>query len=241
MNEIEIHNITFSYDNETIFSNLSLSVTKGSIVSLIGNSGCGKSTLLNLITGILKPMCGKIIINSDFSYLMQEPVLLSYKTALENALFPCELKGKKNKNTVSLAKDLLKTFKIEENSLLKFPHELSGGMKQRIGIIQALLTNTPLLLFDEPFNAIDVNTIYTIGEYIWKYIKKEGKTLIFITHDFEQAINLSDNIIILNNVHSSQEIRFPTSFCKLPPNQRKNAIDHNKIWFEIISAMNHEV
>lgn len=241
MNEIEINNIAFSYNNENIFSNFSLSVTKGSIVSLIGNSGCGKSTLLNLITGILKPTCCKIIVNSDFFYLMQEPILLSYKTAIENALLPCELKGIINKNTISKAKDLLRTFKIEDNSLLKFPHELSGGMKQRIGIIQALLTNAPLLLFDEPFNAIDVNTINTIGVYIWENLKKEGKTLVYITHDFEQAICLSDNIIILNNVHSSQEIRFPTSFCELPPNQRKNAIDHNKIWFEIISAMNHEI
>ena len=141
---IELQNVGFAYNNKhTVFSNLNLYIDRGDIVSIVGNSGCGKTTLLNLIAGVLLPSKGEIKkSDKNIAYLMQDVTLLPYRTAWENTFLACELRGIPVDNIQKqAAKEILDLFNIETEALNKFPKELSGGMKQRIGLLQTLLTD----------------------------------------------------------------------------------------------------
>ena len=144
---IELQNVGFAYNNKhTVFSNLNLYIDRGDIVSIVGNSGCGKTTLLNLIAGVLLPSKGEIKkSDKNIAYLMQDVTLLPYRTAWENTFLACELRGIPVDNIQKqAAKEILDLFNIETEALNKFPKELSGGMKQRIGLLQTLLTDASL-------------------------------------------------------------------------------------------------
>ena len=127
---------------------------------------------------------------------------MPYRTAWENTFLACELRGIPVDNIQKqAAKEILDLFNIETEALNKFPKELSGGMKQRIGLLQTLLTDASLFLLDEPFNAIDINALNSIKLYIWEYLIKSNKTMIFITHNIDQALLLSDRILIMQTSH----------------------------------------
>ena len=237
---IKIENISFQYDNSKIvINNLSYSINKGSSIAIVGNSGCGKSTLLNLIAGIIKPDEGKIDINTtNVSYLMQEVTLLPYKTAFENVLLAFQLRNKAvDESTKQKATELLKLFQIDEDSFGKYPHELSGGMKQRIGLVQTLITDSELLLLDEPFNAIDVNALEKIESYLWNDIRNVKRTMVMITHNIEQALLLSDKIVILGNEYAVHQVIPTDEYIALPPSQRTVNGEFKKLFFDIVEKM----
>lgn len=236
---IHAKGISFKYDKQIILSSLSLDISKGEIVAFVGNSGCGKTTLMNIIAKTLKPDEGNITINTDsVAYLMQDVTLLSYKTTLENVLLAYLLRNQHvDESTTRKAKEILRLFQIEQNAFQKFPDELSGGMKQRIGLVQILLTDPELLLLDEPFNAIDVNALNTIEAYIWDYVKNEGRTMLFITHNIDQALLLSSKIVIMGNNHIIQEVHPSVDYISRSPSQRKNTEEFKNLFFEIIEKM----
>ena len=237
---IEIEFLFFNYNNSNdIFKNLSLIINDGSSMAIVGNSGCGKSTLLNLIAGILKPCKGQITKDTNnMSYLMQDVTLLPYKTAFENVLLAFQLRNKVvDENTKKKATELLKLFQIDEDSFGKYPSELSGGMKQRIGLVQTLITDPELLLLDEPFNAIDVNALETIESYIWDDIKKAKRTMVMITHNIEQALLLSDRVLILGKDYAVHEVIPSTEYITLPPSQRAANAEFKKLFFDIVEKM----
>ena len=237
---IYITEVFFRYNISTdVISNLSLHIPKESCTAIIGNSGCGKSTLLSLISGLLKPNEGEIMVNSEnLAYLMQDVTLLPYKTVMENTLLAYTLRKKYvDEETKRKAISILHLFQIEKDSFNKFPNELSGGMKQRIGLVQTLLTDPELLLLDEPFNAIDVNALETIEAYIWKCVKEGGRTMLFITHNIEQALLLSDRVVIMGNNHIVHEVNPSSYFIALPPSQRTNTPEYKTLFFEIIDKM----
>lgn len=237
---IEIKDLTFHYSNSSdIISSLSLDISENSCVAIIGESGCGKTTLLNLIAGIITPNKGFVRKKTDdISYLMQYVTLLPYKTALENALLAYELRNKcVDKNIEKKAKELLALFRMGEDSFLKFPGELSGGMKQRIGLVQTLLTSSDLVLLDEPFNAIDVNALETIENYIWRYTKEERRTMVFITHNIEQALLLSDWVVIMGNNQAIQYVIPDKEYVELPPSQRIKKQEYKSLFYEIMERM----
>lgn len=239
---IEIQNVDFSYNSEqSLFTDLSLNVNNGDIVSIVGNSGCGKTTLLNLIAGVLTPSKGHIRkSDSNIAYLMQDVTLLPYRTALENTFLACELRGISVNEKKNTATKLLSLFNIEMDALNKFPKELSGGMKQRIGLIQTLLTDASLFLLDEPFNAIDINALNRIKLYIWEYLVQNDKTMIFITHNIDQALQLSDRVLIMKNSTNLSEIKPTVNYCSLSPDKRIDTDEYKKTFFEIIEKLKHE-
>lgn len=242
---IDLKNVSFSYPNSRLLlQNVSFSIKEGEIVALVGHSGCGKTTILNLIAGILLPSSGTVSVKVDsMSYLMQDLTLLSYQTAFENCFLSCILKGQViDKDIESKALYLLRLFNFEKSDYDKYPTELSGGMKQRIGLIQALLADAPLILLDEPFNAIDYNTVQIIEDYIWNTSKNNNKknSLVFITHNFDQALSLCDRVFIVKNAAKLCELPFPQEFINLSPMERQNTETFSRLYYEAIRVLNYE-
>lgn len=187
----------------TALNNISFDVENGQFVSLLGPSGCGKSTLLKIISGLLSSSEGdvEIISKSDgkkppFGFVFQDSVLLPWRTALDNAMFPFEISGGKQKANEDHVKDLFKLAGLVgfEDS---YPRQLSGGMKQRVAIVRALSYNPPILLMDEPFGALDAITRDNLNNVLLEIWESTKKTVLFVTHSISEAVYLSDRIIVM--------------------------------------------
>jgi putative hydroxymethylpyrimidine transport system ATP-binding protein len=208
--------ITYAFENtEPILKQVTMEVKQGEFVSVIGASGSGKSTLFKLITGLLEPDQGKIEIGTHISknrlgmvgYMPQKDLLLPWRTVVENIVIPFEA-TKKNKHVkLPEIRKWLVRFGLEkyENS---YPHELSGGMRQRVAFLRTLMTGKDLLLLDEPFGALDSLTKRNMHNWLLGLWGELQKTILFITHDLEEAILLSDRIYLLHTDGKSlQEIK----------------------------------
>ncbi len=204
MDYIRLENISKSYNNIKIIDNISFSLQKGEIVSFLGKSGVGKTTLFNILAGFEKSDSGKVFLQDEditnkkknISYMTQKHLLLPYLNVLDNVCLSFKIKDINKKIAYEKAIPILKKFGLEKH-INKYPSELSGGMKQRVSFIRAYLKESDLMLFDEPFSALDSITKESIYEWFKEVIKYEQKTTIFITHDINEAIYLSDKIYIL--------------------------------------------
>jgi len=184
-----------------IFRNLNFKVGLGEFISIFGPSGCGKTTLLNLIAGLDNKFNGLITYNQKkayeekISYLFQSPRLFPWLTAQENIEFPI----KKEKNKRKISNKLLKEIGLKKfaNS---FPNKLSGGMQKRIGLARAFSTNPKILLLDEPFISLDNKITNQLRNLLTNLWKEKKPTIIFVSHDLDEAIQLSDRIIFLSNL-----------------------------------------
>jgi putative hydroxymethylpyrimidine transport system ATP-binding protein len=196
-----------------IFEDLSLQVKKGEFVSLIGASGSGKSTLFRLITGLLEPSQGEIGIAGDLApnrlgkvgYMPQKDLLLPWRTVIDNILLPLELSKENKAEKKAEAQEWLSRFGLAGFEKA-FPHELSGGMKQRVAFLRTIMTGKDLLLLDEPFGALDALTKRNMHSWLLGLWGELQKTVLFITHDLEEAILLSDRIYLLPGV-SRQKVK----------------------------------
>lgn len=209
---LQIKNLSYSYKNsDPILSNLSINIQKGEFVSLIGKSGCGKSTLFKLITGLLHPDSGEILINNKkatigtFGYMPQRDLLLPWRTVLENLMLVAEIR-KDSGFTKDTARTWLKKVGLSDWETA-FPSELSGGMKQRVAFLRTILMGSDILLLDEPFGALDSFTKREMQSWLLSIWKELDKTILFITHDIEEAIILSDKIMIFHQQHFLEELR----------------------------------
>jgi ABC-type nitrate/sulfonate/bicarbonate transport system ATPase subunit len=234
---IDICNLHFSFSVNPVFSNFSYLVQKGEIIAIVGNSGCGKSTLLNLISGTLMPNSGNIIVQGSISFLTQYLTLLPYRTAYENSLLACELRNTKTPQSGKKADELFDLFKLDELSKSKFPKELSGGMQQRIGLIQTLLTDADVYLLDEPFKEIDRTTGLIIQTYIWTKLRENLSTGLIVTHDIEQAVLISDRILFLSAEKPAEDIRFEKNFSELMPRERLKSDRYNDYMLCVIKKL----
>ena len=204
---LEFNNVSFKYSNanENIINNLSFKINQGDFVSIIGSSGCGKSTIFRLITSLEKPLSGNISIKeenikdlkSPIGYMPQKDLLLPWRTILENVCLPLEIQGISKTKSKKDSEELLTRFNLYDYKD-KFPKDLSGGMKQRISFIRTLLTGSEILLLDEPFSALDAITRLSLQEWILEQWKKYKKTILFITHDVDEAMFLSNKIFVVN-------------------------------------------
>lgn len=195
---LTLENICFDYENEPLLHNVNISIAKGEIVTLIGLSGCGKSTLLRLINGLETPKSGTVHIHPDRSaiaYMTQDDLLLPWRTALRNVMLPLELKGAKDFKEAHRLLDELGL----KGSEHKFPHELSGGMRQRVALARSLIDKRAILLLDEPFSSLDVILREQFYCLLRELRDQEGITLFLVTHDFYDAVTLSDRIFLLKN------------------------------------------
>ncbi|RDU38022.1 ABC transporter ATP-binding protein [Neobacillus piezotolerans] len=201
--KIRLENITHSFkETGLVLNGISLHVNDGEFVSIIGPSGSGKSTIFQTIGGLLKPEGGDIFLEGrringetgNISYMPQQASLLPWRTVLNNVLLAQELAGRTDESEVRtwLAKVGLSGY---ENA---YPHQLSGGMKQRVAFIRALLSPQPIMLLDEPFSALDEFTRFDMQKWLLAIWEEKRKSVLFITHNIEEALFLSDRIVLLS-------------------------------------------
>ncbi len=204
MSVLHVDQVTKSFDGETVIENISIKLNKGEIVSLLGVSGGGKTTLFNLIAGIKLPDEGKIYLDGEditgkpgnVSYMLQKDLMLPYRTIVDNVALPLLVKGMKKKEARAKASSYFEEFGLEgtEN---KYPAQLSGGMKQRAALLRTYLFSEKVALLDEPFSALDMLTKSSIHEWYLNVMEKIQLSTLFITHDIDEAILLSDRIYLL--------------------------------------------
>lgn len=183
---------------------LDLSIETGRFVSLLGPSGCGKSTLFNIIAGLLPPTEGRILIDGDdatgtigrVGYMLQKDLLLPWRTVLDNVILGMEIQGKPLPEARERALPLLKKYGLGGFESL-YPNSLSGGMRQRAALLRTLLFDTDVILLDEPFGALDAQTKLQMQEWLMQLWSDFRKTVVFVTHDVDEAIYLSDEIHVM--------------------------------------------
>ncbi|WP_462409815.1 ABC transporter ATP-binding protein [Neobacillus sp. Marseille-QA0830] len=202
---LSIKELTYAFaGGQPIFEKLSLDVHPGEFVSLIGPSGSGKSTLFRLISGLLEPDQGEIVIDGEVSkhrlgtvgYMPQKDLLLPWRTVFDNVQLPLEVEGSNRQKKVREIRKWLARFGLAGYEQA-YPDQLSGGMKQRAAFLRTMMTGKNLLLLDEPFGALDSLTKRNIHSWLLGLWGELQKTIVFITHDLEEAILLSDRIFLL--------------------------------------------
>jgi ABC-type nitrate/sulfonate/bicarbonate transport system ATPase subunit len=201
--KLEVKQISKSFGQKQVLNNIALQIKDGEFISLLGPSGSGKSTLFNLIGGLLPPDQGSIIMDGaditgtsgHISYMPQQPALLPWRTILGNVLLGQELYGIKETDKAVQMLEKAGLGEVADS----YPHELSGGMKQRAAFIRALLSPQSLMLLDEPFSALDEFTRLDMQKWLLNIWEADRQSVLFITHSIEEALFLSDKIIILSN------------------------------------------
>ncbi|MBA1334551.1 MAG: Hydroxymethylpyrimidine ABC transporter, ATPase component [Firmicutes bacterium] len=236
---------TLEGETEAI-KDLSLDVRRGEFVTIVGPSGCGKTTLLSLISGLIKPSRGEILLNGEkingtsgnVGYMLQEDHLFKWRTILQNVYIGLEIKGAMTPENKKRTELLLDKYGLGEFKN-HYPHQLSGGMRQRVALIRTLAVDPDILLLDEPFAALDYQTRLKVSDDIAAIIKREAKTAIMVTHDIAEAISMADRVVVLSKrpaevktIHDivlSCEERTPIK-CREAPEFR---IYFNRIWKEL--------
>lgn len=183
----------------------SLSIADGEFVALVGPTGCGKSTLLNVAAGLLQPSEGETFVfgnrldglNRRAGYMFQADSLLPWLTALGNVSLGLELRGMARRDAEAEARRWLRRVGLAAHEH-KYPHELSGGMKKRVSIAQLFVTNPKILLMDEPYSALDIQTRQLMENELLTLWGEDRKTVLFVTHDLEEAISLADRVVVLS-------------------------------------------
>jgi len=190
----------------TAVRDVNLTVRNGEFVSVVGPTGCGKSTLLNVAAGLMRPSSGSLSVfgqslgeglNRDASYLFQVDALMPWKTAEDNVAAGLVFHGMAKSEALEIARDWLVRVGLEGHGK-KYPHQMSGGMRKRAGLAQALALNPRILLMDEPFSALDIQTRHLMEDELLQLWSNDRKSVVFITHDLEEAISLSDRVIVLS-------------------------------------------
>ncbi|HET6479937.1 MAG TPA: ABC transporter ATP-binding protein [Actinoplanes sp.] len=187
-------------------ADITLRVDDGEFVTLIGRSGCGKSTLLNLIAGLLRPTRGTIAIDGtpvteprrDVGLVFQQPALLPWRSVEANVLLPAEIFGRRGSSYRTRAAELLEMTGLSAFRQ-KLPHELSGGMQQRVALCRALLPRPSVLLMDEPFSALDALTREELAVELQRLHLDLGTTIVFVTHSIQEAVLLADRVVVLTD------------------------------------------
>lgn len=203
MHVVDLEGVRKSFSKTgPVLENLDLTISRGQFVCLLGPSGCGKSTLLRLIAGLEESDSGRVTVQADpaqgVSFVFQEPHLLPWRTTVENVMLPLELRGGlSGSERQDRAVRALDSVGLRE-ALQKRPHELSGGMKMRVSLARALVTDPDILLLDEPFAALDEVTRYQLQEDLLRYWGNGKMTVVFVTHSISEAAFLGQRQIVFS-------------------------------------------
>jgi NitT/TauT family transport system ATP-binding protein len=200
--------IEFRTRNRPIFKAVAptnISVSDNAFVSIVGPTGCGKSTLLNAVAGLLKPASGEVQVfgktltglNSEAGYLFQQDAIMPWKTALNNVAIALEIAGVRREDALGEARSWLAKVGLAR-FIDRYPHELSGGQRKRVGLAQVLIRRPRILLMDEPFGPLDAQTRQIMGNLLLDLWAADRKAVLFVTHDLEEAIALSDRVLIMS-------------------------------------------
>jgi NitT/TauT family transport system ATP-binding protein len=203
-NAVVARGISKTYGDVEALKDLTLEFPRGQLTSLLGPSGCGKTTLLKIIAGLLEPNAGEVEVNGkpvtgpgpDRAFVFQDFALLPWASVIRNVAFALELRGVAKSEREAIAEKYITDVGLAgfEKS---YPHQLSGGMRQRVGLARALSVDADVLLMDEPFSAVDEQTRRKFQEDLLNLVQNENKTFIFVTHSIEEAVYVSDQIAIL--------------------------------------------
>lgn len=245
--KLEACDVSFSYhapEGETpALSHISFTVTSGEFLAVVGPSGCGKSTLLSLISGLLEPEAGSVLIDgvpirdsgASIGYMLQKDHLFEWRTIYGNVSLGLEIQKKLNAASRARLSEMLTTYGLSGFESAH-PSELSGGMRQRAALIRTLALKPDLLLLDEPFSALDYQTRLSVCDDISSILRSTGKTAVLITHDLAEAISVADRILVLSCRPGQIKAVFPITF---PPEydsplKRRNAPEFshyfNQVW-----------
>jgi sulfonate transport system ATP-binding protein len=202
---LSLHNIVMRLGSRTVLDEVTLDVAAGRFVSVVGPSGCGKSTLLNIAAGLLTPDSGRVEmfgeplagVNRRASYMFQQDVLLPWKTAFENIELGLVFQRLNRRDARACAQAWLERVGLSGFGNV-FPYQLSGGMRKRVALAQCWVVEPEMILMDEPFSALDVHTRLRMEQEILGLWTGSGKTVVFVTHDLEEAISLSDEVVLMS-------------------------------------------
>ena len=205
MEKLKASNITVSFDGVNIIEDVSIHLEEGEIVSLLGVSGSGKTTLFNVLSGLNVPDSGSVLLDGEditgksgkMSYMLQKDLLLSHYTVLDNVSLPLIVKGEKKKLAREKAAEHFEFFGLDGTEK-KYPHQLSGGMRQRAAFLRTYLASEGVALLDEPFSALDTITKTAVHQWYLDIMKEIKLSSLIVTHDIDEAILLSDRIYILS-------------------------------------------
>lgn len=247
---LELKNISLSYhtlEGETpALSDISFSIEEGEFVALVGPSGCGKSTILNLISGLLQPEQGEILLKGEplshslvnIGYMLQRDHLFEWRTVYSNILLGLEIQHAVTREKKEKAEEMMRIYGLDGFRDAR-PSQLSGGMRQRAALIRTLVMEPALVLLDEPFSALDYQTRLLVSDDIGKIIRREGKTALLVTHDISEAISMADRVLVLTKRPARIQAEIPLRFqmeqrspmaCRSAP-EFKNYF--NQIWKEL--------
>lgn len=204
--KLRVENLKKKFEETTIIDDISFHVNENEFVSILGPSGSGKSTIFNMISGLLDADSGKVIIDGEdytgkvgrVSYMYQKDLLLPWKKIIDNVAIPLVIKGEKVNRAREMVIEYFKPFGLEGFEY-NYPHQLSGGMKQRAALLRTYMFSQDIMLLDEPFGALDAITRNKMHFWLLDVMKNLNSTVVFITHDIEEAIFLSDRIYILSD------------------------------------------
>lgn len=204
MEQLKVEGISKSFDGEPVLADISITLNKGELVSLLGISGGGKTTLFNIIAGLSRPDTGHVLLDGEdvtgcpgrVSYMLQKDLLLPYRTIEDNVALPLIVKGMKKREAREAAFPYFRQFGLE-GTQKKYPAQLSGGMRQRAALLRTYLFSGSVALLDEPFSALDMLTKKSVHNWYLKVMDEIHLSTLFITHDIDEAILLSDRIYLL--------------------------------------------
>lgn len=213
VDKLEVRNVSLAFGDNQVLRDVSIHLKEGELVCLLGVSGGGKTTLFNVISGLLRPDNGQVFLDGEdvtgqpgrISYMLQKDLLLPYRTIEDNVALPLMLRGMKKKEARAQAAALFAQFGLEGTEK-KWPGQLSGGMRQRAALLRTYLFSQNVALLDEPFSALDTLTKSSVHEWYLKVMEDIRLSTLFITHDIDEAILLSDRIYLLMDGRIGEKI-----------------------------------
>ena len=241
---IELKNVNKNFKNKKVLKDISFNINKGELVSIIGASGCGKTTTLKMINRLINPSSGQILIDGEniaskdiiklrrnVGYVIQQTGLFPHMTVRENIELISTIEKNDKKKISKKTVELMEMVGLEKDEYLdRYPTELSGGQQQRVGVARAFATNPEVILMDEPFSALDPITRNQLQDELLELQNTLKKTIVFVTHDMDEAIKISDRICIMNEGEIAQ-YDTPENILKNPSNDFVSEfIGRNRIW-----------
>jgi NitT/TauT family transport system ATP-binding protein len=244
--KISVSGLSIAFGPTRALDRVSLAVNDGEFVSIVGPSGCGKSTMLNVIAGLLPPAEGGTRVagiegsgpGSRIGYMFQKDTLLPWATALENVCLPMDVKGARDWHKARALMQLVDLAGFEAH----YPRQLSGGMRKRVQLARLLAQDPEVLLMDEPFGALDAQTRLIIQEEFLKIWERQRKTVLFVTHDLQEAIALSDKVVLISARPGRVKATYPVDLPR--PRQMENVLAHPRfmaLFQEIWASLKQEV
>jgi NitT/TauT family transport system ATP-binding protein len=244
--KVSVSGLSIAFGATRALERVSLAVNDGEFVSIVGPSGCGKSTMLNVIAGLLAPAEGSTHVagidgqgaGSRIGYMFQKDTLLPWATALENVCLPMDVKGSRDWHKARALMQLVELTGFEAH----YPNQLSGGMRKRVQLARLLAQDPDVLLMDEPFGALDAQTRLIIQEEFLKIWERQRKTVLFVTHDLQEAIALGDRVVLISarpgRIKATYQVDLPR------PRQIESVLAHPRfmaLFQEIWASLKQEV